>query len=44
VLFWVPAHDFSGNAAVVSDVIERVRAQVKDAEVAPLDTSASVAV
>jgi small conductance mechanosensitive channel len=44
VLFWVPAHDFSGNAAVVSDVIERLRAQVKDAEVAPLDTSASVAV
>ena len=44
VLFWVPAGNFDHNAAVVSEVIERLRAQVKDAEVAPLDTSASVAV
>ncbi len=41
VVFWMPTKDFGKNAAIYSDVIERVRAQVKDAEVSLLDASAS---
>jgi small-conductance mechanosensitive channel len=41
VVFWMPTKDFGRNAAVYSEVIERVRAQVKDAEVALLDASVS---
>jgi small-conductance mechanosensitive channel len=41
VAFWTPAGNASTNGAVYSDVIEQIRAQVKDAEVAILDPSAS---
>jgi small-conductance mechanosensitive channel len=41
VVFWMPTKDFGRNAAIYSEVIERVRAQVKDAEVAMLDAATS---
>ncbi len=41
VVFWTPTKNFSERASTFSQVIEQVRAQVKDAEVAVLDTAAS---
>jgi small-conductance mechanosensitive channel len=41
VVFWMPTKEFGRNAAIYSDVIERVRSQIKDAEVAMLDASAT---
>lgn len=41
VAFWTPAGEAGANGAVYSDVIEQIRAQVKDVEIAVLDPSAS---
>ena len=44
VVFWTPVGDSSSNGAVYSEVIEQIRTQVKDAEIAVLDPSASATV
>lgn len=44
VVFWTAAGDFSQSAAIYSDVIERIRAQVNGAEIAILDPAASAVV
>ncbi|HLJ80249.1 MAG TPA: mechanosensitive ion channel family protein, partial [Ktedonobacterales bacterium] len=44
VAFWTPAGDVGANGAIYSDVIEQIRAQVTDAEIAVLDPSASAIV
>lgn len=44
VVFWTPINDAGGSGIIYSDVIEQIRAQVKDAEIAVLDPSASAIV
>lgn len=44
VTFWIAREDFGQSAAIYADVMEQIRGQVKDAEIAVLDPTASAAV
>lgn len=41
VTFWISREDAGQSAAIYADVMEQIRAQVKDAEIAVLDAAAS---
>lgn len=44
VTFWMSREDAGQSAAIYADVMEQIRAQVKDAEIAVLDTATSAVV
>ena len=44
VVFWTPVGDFGQSAAIYSDVIEKIRLAVEDAEISLLDPTASAVV